>query len=281
MNDFTLLEELALLGLHRAGADGRRATELLADGLKKALGEEAKHLPETLRALAGRGLVEELPGKPRQKVGYWRLLPAGEGRLPELLGPLNLKGNTWRSKGGNLIVAKHALQLPARTAAALLKGGGLAAYFLAERLGEEFRPGVSAAALGLRVAAKALGASNVRPEALWQGLAKRAAGQSGPTEKQPAADFAVQVLEAARQADEGWFGEHKFFIHRAWEAWKRLTGGGLSLPAFKDQLLAALRGGHLDLARADFTEGMAADDVAQAETLDGDEVFHFIAIRRP
>jgi hypothetical protein len=180
-------------------------------------------------------------------------------------------------KAARILIARHALGLEPRAAAALVEHEGLAAYFLTKRLGETYQPGVTPDGLARRSAAVALGMPNDQPETLWRGLLQRAVTAGAP---EPAPGFAAQVRAAALLSQEGWFGPRKIFIHRAWQAWRQNTGGTSSLAEFKARLLEALRADKIALSRADYTATIAPEDLAQSEINYGSESFHFITLER-
>jgi hypothetical protein len=257
---YTFAEELALVGLSGAKDEGKSTADV-----GKVTGLQKSEVLDALEALAAQGLLEKRAGK---RSTFWRHLPPAQPEIAELLPGINFRSRTWRASAFRLVVAKHKLGVPAKTAAAVTSEEGLATYFLAQRLGQEFRAGLTPTALGLRVAAEALGVSSPKPEELWKGLARLAGATAAPGE-----NFAEGVKRAALQAGDGWFGDHKYFIHKAW---KNYADASLDLPQFKERLLAAMRAGEIELSRADLNLGMDPADLESALIVDRGQEFHFI-----
>jgi hypothetical protein len=271
----SLLDELLLLSLFANEKEG--ATLGVLSGELTSFHSHAVDISSKLTHLAQLGLVTQIPPKKGSRSMKWRLEPAGRERLIQRLGFSPTRKGTWKQKAARALAALHALKLEPRIAGAIATNDLLAEYFLAQRLGLEFHASLTADGIGERIAAAALETVNGKSPTLWKGLFRRAL-ESQPSTSEPSHHqrFVQQVNHALGTAKDGWFGEHKLFIHRAWETWRRETGEAIDLSAFKDRLLVALRAGHLGLARADFTETLDPADLAQAEIRDGDETFHFI-----
>jgi hypothetical protein len=161
----------------------------------------------------------------------------------------------------------------------------LRALFVQRRLGTEAAPPERLVRL---LAAREVGAP--RPElralrdALVRGwLAGRALGE--PASAAPVADapvaaspaFADEVLRAAGETRDGWFGDRKVFVSAVWDQlrqgsrWSQVT-----FDDFKHRLLAAHRAGELVLARADLVAAMDPAQVAASEIAADGASFHFI-----
>jgi hypothetical protein len=96
------------------------------------------------------------------------------------------------------------------------------------------------------------------------------------------ASFGADVREVAGAARAGVFGDRKVFIAAAWDELRRRPAwSGLTLPEFKQRLLAAHRAGELALARADLVAAMDPELVAASETAAGGASFHFIVRNDP
>lgn len=277
MSDETnLLDELLLLFIFANEKEGATLGALRKE-LKTVLDSPAVDLAPKIAHLVQQRLVIELPRKKGSTSVRWQLERQGSDLLVKHLGGKSFQGRGWKQKAARALAAARVLKVDPRTASAIVVDDLLPEYFLAQRLGLEFHTSLTADGIGGHVAAAALQTVNGKSPTLWKGLFRRAVElqPSGP-EPSEQLRFVEQVNHTLGTAKEGWFGEHKFFIHRAWETWRRQTGEDLDLSAFKDRLLVALRGGHLGLARADFTETLDPVDVEQAEIRDGEETFHFI-----
>jgi hypothetical protein len=270
-----LLDELLLLFIFANEKEGATLGVLTSE--LKSFHNHAVDISSKLSHLAQLGLVGRIPPKKGSRSMKWRLEPAGRERLIQCLGFNPTRKGTWKQKAARALAAVHALKLEPRVAGAIATNDLLAEYFLAQRLGLEFHASLTADGIGERIAAAALETVNGKSPTLWKGLFRRALeSQPSTPEAWDQSRFVEQVNHTLRAAKEGWFGEHKLFIHRAWETWRTDTGEAIDLSAFKHRLLAALRAGHLGLARADFTETLDPADLEQAEIRDGQETFHFI-----
>jgi len=144
--------------------------------------------------------------------------------------------------------------------------------------GARFRDAWSGARL---LAAKHLGARRADPEGLRSAVVRRHVdGASPPPPAQtPASDqadleaFARRVLEAARGAPSGRFGEGKVFISHVH---RQLRDATLDLDRFKSRLVEAQRAGLVALSRADLVGAMPLDDVRASETRNLGANFHFV-----
>jgi len=305
MNDLTLFEQLALVGLSRPPKKqpGATPSDILDAKLLQHLGATKADLTTALNKLTGRGMAEELPRAPRSRSARWRMLPSGEKAFEAAMGGISLKDATWKQKAVRVVCVQIALSLSPEVAAKFVQHNALTAYYLAKRLGDpflkDFQPGATAESIARQITAGALEVTNVQPEHLWRGLLRRAASQKGAavnlaTEAQPSAEeperndktmatpiaFAQEVQLAARASRQGWFGSEKIFIHRAWESWKSITGNATSLSTFKASLLDALRTDQIILSRADFTVDLDPADLEASETRYGTETYHFITSQR-
>jgi hypothetical protein len=270
-----LLDQLLLLFVFANDKEG--ATLGVLSSEMKSFHSQPVDIRAKLTHLAQLGLVVQLPPKKGSRSIKWRLESAGNDLLTQRLGFHPVRKGSWKRKAAHALAAAHALNLEPQIAAAIATNDLLAEYFLAQRLALEFHTSLTAEGIGEHVAAAALGTVNGKPATLWKGLFRRALEtQRSTPEASDSSRFVEQVNHTLGTAKEGWFGEHKLFIHRAWETWRSETGEQLDLSAFKDRLLAALRAGHLGLARADFTETLDPADLQQAEIRDGEENFHFI-----
>jgi hypothetical protein len=102
----------------------------------------------------------------------------------------------------------------------------------------------------------------------------------GPRPAEGLAEFCQSVLDAIATSGREWLGGGKVLIHHAWEAWRRVgASAGLTLPEFKDRLLAGMRAGLVQLSRADFHLNMANDDLIHSELCFGGEIYNFVALR--
>ena len=227
------------------------------------------------------GLADKVVPRPRSV--RWQINPSGREAAARLLGGAPAHGRNWLIRAARKRGVVHLLGLDERSAAAAAANADtLAACLRAKRRGWTFEPGTTLQNLARDAAAQDLQAANARPASLWKGLLERVLSADAPvrTGSEP---LAAQIARAARTApDEAWFGPGKFFIHRAWEAWRHATGdSGTDLAAFKARLLAALRAGELGLTRADFPDAIAPAELAAAETRYGAETFHFITAENP
>lgn len=270
-----LLDELLLLFIFANDKEG--ATLGVLTGELKSFHSHAVDISSKLTHLAGLGLVGQIPPKKGSRSTKWRLEPLGRERLVQRLGFNPVRKGMWKQKAARALAVVRALKLEPRIGAAIAMNDLLTEYFLAQRLGLEFHTSLTADGIGAHVAAAALETVNGKSATLWKGLFRRAL-ESQPSTSEPSEHqrFVEQINHTLGTAKEGWFGEHKLFIHRAWETWRIETGQISDLAAFKDRLLVALRAGHLGLARADFTETLNPADLEQAEIRDGEESFHFI-----
>ncbi|WNG42713.1 hypothetical protein F0U60_00345 [Archangium minus] len=87
--------------------------------------------------------------------------------------------------------------------------------------------------------------------------------------------FAERVLDAARGATTGRFGDDRVFISHVWRA---LRSEGLDEQSFKNRLVEANQKRLLSLSRADMVELMDPADVAASEISHLGSTFHFIAL---
>ena len=245
--ELSLLDELALLGLAHAGAKGATASGL-KQKFKSELGSMKPDFAVALDALCDRKMAEKLPRGKGQRSQYYRVQPAGREILNQRLDGMAMTGTVWKKNAARLLGLTRLYEIPAGVAATLVKDEALLVWLLAAKLGETHRAGTTLKALAARVAAEELGAASTKPQALWNALFQRAGTPlpDGRTEAAASASFAQQVRSAAPSAAEGWFGPHKLFIHRAWEAWKSAGGGSDDLPLFKSRLLTAFRAGEID-----------------------------------
>jgi hypothetical protein len=270
-----LLDELLLLFIFANEKEGATLGVLTSE--LKSFHSHAVDISSKLSHLAQLGLVGQLPPKKGSRSIKWRLEPAGRERLIQRLGFNPARKGTWKQKAARALAAGHALKLEPRIAGAIATNDLLAEYFLTQQLGLEFHASLTADGIGERIAAAALETVNGKSPTLWKGVFRRALESHDFTpEASDRPRFVEQINHTLSTAKEGWFGEHKLFVHRAWETWQRETGETIDLSAVKDRLLAALRAGHLGLARADFTETLDPADLEQAEIRDGEETFHFI-----
>ncbi len=290
MNALTFSESLTLLALLGASEIGFTVAKL-REAQRPALANQTADFSAALASLVARGAAEKLTRAPRQRTDRWRLTAAGREALAASLGALPAAGRGALVKAAHALAAAQVLGLaPGAAAAMAASEAALPAYFLAQKLGREFIPGMTGETLARDAAAMALGASNAQPATLRAALLARALHASPPLPfaavfggPAPAREsFSAQTLRAARTAPaDAWFGPRKLFIHRAWERWRLLASDtATDLPTFKTRLLAALRAGELGLTRADFTATLAPADLAAAEVRDGGELFHFLTAER-
>jgi hypothetical protein len=126
-------------------------------------------------------------------------------------------------------------------------------------------------------AARALAAPRAEVRALRDALVR-----NWITGKALVPSFAADVQDTARAATTGAFGDRKVFIASVWEEIRRRPAyAGLSIDAFKQQLLRAHRDGELVLARADLVAAMDPALVAASETSADGASFHFIVREEP
>lgn len=143
--------------------------------------------------------------------------------------------------------------------------------------------------------AKALGASQTKPDELRLAAIRRWIEQGGATsvidgEQVPKPEappsngndltrFSDQVRAAATSSITGRFGPNKVFIGQVWRQLKAEPGfQEMALDAFKRRLVEANRAGLLSLSRADLVEAMNAEEVADSETRHLNAVFHFVTL---
>jgi hypothetical protein len=102
----------------------------------------------------------------------------------------------------------------------------------------------------------------------------RAEAAAAPT---GAHGFAADVLRAAGETADGWFGDRKVFVSAVWDQLRRARGwSAVTLDEFKRRLIAAHRAGELVLARADLVAAMDPATVAASEIATDGASFHFI-----
>ena len=90
-------------------------------------------------------------------------------------------------------------------------------------------------------------------------------------------DFADTVLAAAKDTEDGWFGDHKVFISQVWKTLSsQQLNLNLTLDEFKQKLLAASRKEWISLSRADLGYSLDSEDVAASEIIHLQRQFHFI-----
>ncbi len=107
----------------------------------------------------------------------------------------------------------------------------------------------------------------------------RTAAPSAEAEGGSLDGFAAQVLEAARTAPSGRFGEDTVFIAHVWRRYRELHSAApeaADLGAFKKRLVEANRAGLLHLVRADLVEAMDPADVEESEVKHFRARFHLL-----
>ncbi|KFE71042.1 hypothetical protein DB31_3172 [Hyalangium minutum] len=87
--------------------------------------------------------------------------------------------------------------------------------------------------------------------------------------------FAERVLQVARGATEGRFGDDRVFISHVWRA---MQAPGLDEQSFKRRLIEANQKRLLSLSRADMVELMDPTELSASETRHLGATFHFIAL---
>ena len=87
--------------------------------------------------------------------------------------------------------------------------------------------------------------------------------------------FAGRVLQVARGATAGRFGDDRVFISHVWRA---MQAPGLDEQSFKRRLLEANQKRLLSLSRADMVELMDPSELAASEIQHLGATFHFIAL---
>jgi hypothetical protein len=103
--------------------------------------------------------------------------------------------------------------------------------------------------------------------------------QAAPAASPDLFQFARATRDAASASPSGRFGPNKVFISHVWQALRSAPDRAqLSLPEFKERLLAAHRQGLIVLSRADLVERMPREDLAASETTYFDAVFHFVCL---
>jgi hypothetical protein len=275
-DESSLLDELLLLFISANDKEGA-TLGVLRKEIKTVFEDPPVDLAPNVAHLVHQGLVSEIPKKKGSTSMRWQLQRHGRDLLAKRLGGQSFQGRSWKQKAARALAATRVLKVDPRTAAGIALDDLLPEYFLAQRLGLDFHTSLTADGIGGHVAAAALETVNGKSPTLWKGLFRRALeSRSSKSEPSEHYRFVEQINRTLGTAKEGWFGEHKLFIHRAWETWRRETGEAIDLSAFKHRLLVALRAGHLGLARADFTETLNPADIGQAEIRDGEETFHFI-----
>ena len=135
------------------------------------------------------------------------------------------------------------------------------------------------------LAAKHVGARRAGAEAVRDAIARRwidgkpAPVATTPLPSPPAAEdlpaFAARVIQAAKGAKTGRFGDHKVFIG---QVHRELGSAVPDLDSFKARLVEAHRAELLTLSRADLVEAMSPEDVRVSETRYLGEEFHFVRI---
>ena len=90
-------------------------------------------------------------------------------------------------------------------------------------------------------------------------------------------DFANTVLMAAKDTQEGRFGDNKVFISQVWKTLSSQQPDWiLTLDAFKQKLLEASRKEWISLSRADLGYSLDSEDVTASEITHLQSQFHFI-----
>lgn len=148
----------------------------------------------------------------------------------------------------------------------------LRAHFLRSHLAIE---GAKPDGLVRQIAARAVQAPNPQPDALRDAIVRSWLA----TADRPSLIDAAR--DAARDAQDGVFGERKVFIASVWDSLRRRPPWAtLSLDDFKAQLVAAHRDQQLVLARADLVSAMDPAQVTASEIHTDNATFHFI-LREP
>jgi len=146
------------------------------------------------------------------------------------------------------------------------------------------------------LAAQAVGAASSHPDKLREAVLKRwldkheKRGAELEVEDAPPARetdrpeldlhaFATRVLEIARSATSGRFGDNKVFIADVWDRFQS-DASGISREEFDDHLVEANRRDLLTLSRADLIGAMDLDDVQRSEIQRPRASFHFVRTDR-
>jgi hypothetical protein len=135
-----------------------------------------------------------------------------------------------------------------------------------------------------QLAARSVGARRTDTESLrlaalraWAFPSVEAAPPSAapPPQEDVLHTFAERVLQVARAATAGRFGDDRVFISQVWRA---MQGQGLDEDSFKRRLLEANQKRLLSLSRADMVELMDPAELAASEIHHLGATFHFVAL---
>jgi hypothetical protein len=102
-----------------------------------------------------------------------------------------------------------------------------------------------------------------------------ASSPEAPLREEGLHTFAERVLQVARGATAGRFGDDRVFISHVWRA---MQAPGLDEQSFKRRLIEANQKRLLSLSRADMVELMDPSELSASETRHLGATFHFIAL---
>ena len=113
---------------------------------------------------------------------------------------------------------------------------------------------------------------------------KKAPAKGSEPESAPGAPFdlvlfAAQVMEAAKRAETGKFGEDRIFINHAWRQFEQdAEPEGMDLRLFKQRLAEANNQRYLSLVCADMAPMLEQKDVKESETRWLSATFHLLCL---
>jgi len=263
------IEDILLLRVWQAGDKGMTASEV-RKGIRGLFPVELN--PEMLKSscdgLAGAGWLARSAKKPTKytitRAGVERarslLRTAKSGKWPKLLVGYSL---------GLSSLTKNAIRVALlRELCAIPEGTSLPTaldMFLLQHLAQP-------------------GAKNIEQAVIRRALGLSAQEQKPQKEPRPPSpdlkQFAESVIEAARHTREGWVG-NKVFISRVWkEIQNEGKFAGMTIDAFKSQLVQANHQRLLSLSRADLAPLLDQQDVLASEIRHMDATFHFLVVDR-
>jgi hypothetical protein len=131
----------------------------------------------------------------------------------------------------------------------------------------------------LRGQLRQAGAKNLKAAVIWRAVGvKSTVAEPAQPAPVPVESFAKTVTAAALRTPEGWLGNKVLISH----VWRTIQAAnelpGMTIEAYKDQLLLANRQGLLTLSRADLTHLLDPAEVQESEVQYLNATFHFLTV---